>query len=161
MVCGFHLVFSIGLGYALGGAERQKGRKWREVQAVSVTIKQETSARDSTGRVGQRKSGENANAWRLERKSPHIPAIERLDNLPMAEFYPIPIFHNRRAGGFSGAIPCRFTSLDFVRHGLRLIPFNFGNIPAKVERDGFFLCHNFRAKGSRVGLNPVCVWASL
>jgi hypothetical protein len=42
--------------------------EWREVQAESLPIKQETSAKDFTGRVGQRKSGENANAGRLARK---------------------------------------------------------------------------------------------
>jgi len=55
------------LVYALGGAERQKV-KWREVRAVSVTIKQDSSAERITGRSGQRKSGENANAGRLARK---------------------------------------------------------------------------------------------
>ncbi len=42
--------------------------EWREVWAVSVTIKQDSSAKDFTGRVGQRKSGENANAGRIESK---------------------------------------------------------------------------------------------
>ena len=48
--------------------QQRADAEWREVQAVSVTIKRETSAKDFTGRVRQRKSGENANAVRLERK---------------------------------------------------------------------------------------------
>jgi hypothetical protein len=46
----------------------QKAGKWREVRAESLPIKQETSAERITGRSGQRKSGENANAGRLARK---------------------------------------------------------------------------------------------
>ena len=50
----------------------QKAGKWREVRALSVTIKRETSAKDITGRVGQRKSGENENARRLRAKGKRV-----------------------------------------------------------------------------------------
>lgn len=46
----------------------QKAGKWREVQAESLPIKQDSSAKDFTGRVKVRTIGENANAGRLRRK---------------------------------------------------------------------------------------------
>jgi hypothetical protein len=44
------------------GRSRVRKAEWREVWAVSVTIKQDSSAKDSTGRVKVRTSGENAMA---------------------------------------------------------------------------------------------------
>ncbi len=46
----------------------QKAGKWREVRALSLPIMQDSSAKDSTGRAGQRTKDKNANAGRLTRK---------------------------------------------------------------------------------------------
>lgn len=77
----------------------------------------------------------------FQTKGPHIPTLVWFCNLPRLECYPIAIFHNGRAGWFSCTIPRRFTRQDFVRHGLRLIPINIGNVPTKMKRNGFFLAH--------------------
>jgi hypothetical protein len=61
------MCFSIGLGYALGGSRVSKA-EWREVQALSLPIKQDSSAKDSTGRVEVRTKDKNENAGRLTRK---------------------------------------------------------------------------------------------
>jgi hypothetical protein len=53
-MCVFLLVFGLRSG------EKQKAGKQREVQAVSLPIKQDSSAKDFTGRVKVRTSGENA-----------------------------------------------------------------------------------------------------
>jgi hypothetical protein len=60
-------VYSIGLGYAPGRSRVRKA-EWREVQAESLPIKRETSAKDSTGRVEVRTKDKNAFAGRLESK---------------------------------------------------------------------------------------------
>jgi hypothetical protein len=54
------------------GRSRVRKAEWREVQAVSLPIKQETSAKDFTGRVEVRTSGENANAGRLRAKGSRV-----------------------------------------------------------------------------------------
>ena len=67
VVCGVHVFWFWFLVYAPGRSRVRKA-EWREVQAESLPIKQETSAKDSTGRARQRKKDKNENAGRLESK---------------------------------------------------------------------------------------------
>ena len=62
-----HVFFYWFMVYAPGRSRVRKA-EWREVQAESLPIKQDSSAKDSTGRVEVRTKDKNAMAGRLRRK---------------------------------------------------------------------------------------------